>query len=121
MALENVRTGKAHDPIADTGPYFVGVQRPVTESTDTRRAQLTRFKDWEVQAKQAWAETRAEMAMDEDYKDGDQWTAEEVAILMERGQAPLVYNLCKQSIKWLTGTERRTRVDFKVVPRKKCK
>ena len=118
--MENVRTAKAHDPIPDTGPYFVGKSRNEEQSgKPDRQKQLARFRDWEAQAKQAWAETRAEMAKDEDYKDGDQWTPEEIALLEERGQAPLVFNLCKQSIKWLTGTERRTRVDFKVVPRKK--
>lgn len=57
---------------------------------------------------------RFQMAMDEDYYDSEQWTAEEKAVLRSRGQAPVVYNETKSTIDWLIGTERRTRVDFTI-------
>ena len=64
-------------------------------------------------------ENRAEMATDEDYYDNIQWTQEEIAALKERGQAPTVYNVIAQSINWVIGSEKRARMDFKVLPRRK--
>ena len=40
-----------------------------------------------------------------------QWTQEDAQALIERGQAPLVFNEVKPTIDWIIGTERRTRVD----------
>jgi len=60
---------------------------------------------------------RQEMRRDEQFYDGTQWTEEDVAIMEERHQVPLVFNHIKPSIDWLLGTERKTRVDFKVLPR----
>lgn len=65
-------------------------------------------------------ENRAEMAMDEDYYDNIQWTLDEIETLRDRGQAPTVYNVISQSINWILGSEKRGRVDFKVLPRRKA-
>lgn len=65
------------------------------------------------------AENRAEMATDEDYYDNIQWSVEDAQALRDRGQEPLVYNVITQSINWVTGTEKRGRSDFKVLPRTK--
>lgn len=80
---------------------------------------LRRCEDWYCESADLLAETRAEMAKDHDYYDHLQWTDEERAVLISRGQAPLVYNKCSLAIDWLTGTERRTRIDFAVHPKKK--
>lgn len=65
------------------------------------------------------AENRRQMAQDEDYYDGDQWDEADAALLRDRGQKPLVYNVIAQSINWILGSERRARMDFKVLPRRK--
>lgn len=65
------------------------------------------------------AENRFQMAVDEDYFDNIQWDEEDARILRERGQAPLVYNVISTSVRWVIGTEKRTRMDFKVMPRRK--
>lgn len=65
------------------------------------------------------AENRADMAMDEDFYDNIQWTEEDAAVLRDRGQMPLVYNVISSSINWVTGTEKRGRTDYKVLPRRK--
>ena len=65
------------------------------------------------------ADNRAEMATDEDFYDHQQWTAEEAQQLMDRGQAPLVFNLIQTSTNWLLGSQRRATMDFKVLPRRK--
>lgn len=62
---------------------------------------------------------RAAMMEDERYYDGDQWDAADAAVLRGRGQQPLVYNVIAPAVNWLLGTERRTRTDHKVLPRRK--
>ena len=65
------------------------------------------------------AENRAQMATDEDFYDNIQWSEEDAQALRDRGQEPLVYNVITQAINWVTGTEKRGRSDFKVLPRTK--
>jgi hypothetical protein len=64
-------------------------------------------------------DNRVQMAIDEDFYDHIQWDEEDAAALRARGQAPLVYNVLAQSINWIIGSEKRGRVDFKVLPRRK--
>lgn len=63
------------------------------------------------------AEERYQMAIDEDYNDHQHWRPEDAQVLLDRGQAPLVYNQGRQTIEWISGTEKRMRMDFKVLPR----
>lgn len=65
------------------------------------------------------AENRSEMAADEDFYDGIQWTEEELAEFGRRGQFPLVFNLIQTSINWILGTQRRAPQDYKILPRRK--
>lgn len=62
---------------------------------------------------------RREMAQEEDFYDNIQWTEEDAQVLIDRGQKPIVYNVISASIDWVTGTERRARTDFKILPRRK--
>lgn len=68
---------------------------------------------------QVQAANRGEMARDEDFYDNDQWTDQERNILMRRGQQPLVFNVISTTINWMLGTQRRTRTDHKILPRRK--
>lgn len=63
------------------------------------------------------AEERMQMAIDEDYYDHLQWRPEDAEALMERGQAPVVFNESRQTIDWITGMEKRMRKDYKILPR----
>ncbi|MBH2008292.1 MAG: hypothetical protein I8H71_01195 [Xanthomonadaceae bacterium] len=63
------------------------------------------------------AEERLQMQIDEDYYDHLQWRPEDAQVLMERGQAPLVFNEARQTIDWIAGTEKRMRKDYKILPR----
>lgn len=65
------------------------------------------------------ADERFQMAKDADYEDGLQWEPEDAEELMARGQAPNVYNRVKPIVEWVLGTEKRTRVDWKVLPRER--
>lgn len=64
-------------------------------------------------------ENRFDQAKDEDVYDNIQWDETDAQVLRDRGQMPLVYNVTSASIDWITGTERRSRADFKVLPRRK--
>lgn len=72
---------------------------------------------WWENEKRLQAVNRYQMALDEDYYDSIQWNDEDAQKVIERGQAPLVYNLIKPAVNWILGTERRTRVDYRVRPR----
>lgn len=98
------------------------VQQDTTPSylmrSDENRSLLGKLENWWCEARDAHAENRREQMIDADYVDMIQWRADEAAVLEERGQAPLSTPLLKQVMKWLTGTERRTRIDWDVLPRK---
>lgn len=88
------------------------------ESPDVQK-RFDKVKQWRQQAKTAQAENRREMAIDQDYVDHLQWSEEDAAELEARGQLPLVYNLIALNCRWITGTEKRTRIDYRVLPRTK--
>lgn len=62
-------------------------------------------------------EERFQMSVDEDHNDHLQWTPEDAQAMIQRGQAPLVFNEGRLTIEWLCGTEKRTRIDYKILPR----
>lgn len=80
---------------------------------------LGRLREWFEQESRRQAHNRFQMAMDEDYYDSLQWSEEDAAVLLDRGQSPIVYNEIKPAIDWMIGTERRTRIDYKILPRQK--
>lgn len=64
-------------------------------------------------------ENRMDMATDEDFYDSIQWDAADAAEVKKRGQVPIVYNVIANSVNWVIGSEKRGRIDFKVLPRRK--
>jgi hypothetical protein len=73
-------------------------------------------KGWFIAEAHRQAANRARMARCEAFYDGEQWRYDEAEEVRDRGQNPVVYNEVKPTIDWLIGTERRTRVDFTVIP-----
>jgi len=86
------------------------------DSEDSRRLH-SRLLSWYYYERDRQASNRLEMAMDHDFYDGLQWDPEDAAILASRKQMALVYNEVAPMCDWLIGTERRNRVDWKVLPR----
>lgn len=78
---------------------------------------LRQCEEWFDEAKDAQAQSRFERMRDHDYYDGYQYDEATLYTLLEREQAPLVFNLVKTVCDWVTGTERRTRIDWNVLPR----
>lgn len=62
-------------------------------------------------------EERIQMAIDNDYYDHLQWREEDAQVLMDRGQAPLVFNESRQTIDWVCGVQKRMRMDEQILPR----
>lgn len=86
------------------------------DSEESRR-RLNKVIDWWCQARDAQALNRIEQALDHDYYDGLQWSDEDRLVLQQRGQAALVFNKIMPTINWVCGTEKKTRIDYRVVPR----
>jgi hypothetical protein len=84
---------------------------------DAKQKRFLKRKSWFIVELERQAANRYQMALDEDYYDGLQWTPQEAAAVQARGQNPVVYNEVKPTVDWMIGTERRTRVDFLVTNR----
>jgi hypothetical protein len=122
MAIEKSRSSSAYDDPTRFGGTADDVpqDKPKHKYDKPQFKKLwTKLKDWYEQENDRQATNRYQMALDEDYYDAMQWTEEDAAELLNRGQAPLVFNEVKPTLDWMIGTERRTRIDYKVMPRNK--
>lgn len=77
----------------------------------------TKLLSWFFMEREKQSVNRMEMAMDADFYDNLQWDPQDSQDLRDRGQMPLVYNEVAPMVDWIIGTERRTRVDWAVLPR----
>lgn len=84
------------------------------------KARLQQLKEWRDTEIARQRQNRVEMAIDADYYDGRQLSQDTLRLLEQRRQLAVIYNEVKQTIDWLSGTERRTRFDFSVLPRVKA-
>lgn len=103
--LEASEVAETEGGVADTGEH---------SQAASRHQRLMQLMDYESRRQ---AGERQQMSIDEDYQDHLQWRAEDAQVLLDRGQAPLVYNQGRQSLEWIAGTEKRMRKDYKVLPR----
>lgn len=87
-----------------------------TPDVQALHARLMAFYMQEIEKQSG---NRYAQALDADFYDHEQWTAEEIAELEDRGQLPIVYNVIATTVNWILGSERRMRSDFRVLPRKK--
>lgn len=118
MAEFGVSTQSAHDPYL--GPAEAEGPTPAHPLDGPEaKARHSKLLEWLHEAREAQALNRLQMAVDEDFYDGDQLSPEESQELRDRGQPAIIYNLVKQYVDWIIGTERRSRVDFQVFPRGK--
>lgn len=90
---------------------------PNNLDSEAGRAELRRLLQWYYYEKERQCENRMEMMTDADFYDNLQWDPEDVALLRQRGQMALVYNEVAPMVDWIIGTERRSRVDWSVLPR----
>ncbi len=78
---------------------------------------LSKIKDWWYETRIAHSENRQEMAIDDDYVNGLQWFEEDAEELRNRHQQPLVFNEIKPAVEWVIGTQKRTKIDWKIAAR----
>ena len=100
-----------------TTPNVPAVVAEHPMDSDEMREEHKRLLNWFYLEREKQSANRLEMAMDADFYDGIQWAPDDAAIVRDRGQMPLVYNEVAPMVDWLIGTERRTRADWKVLPR----
>ena len=124
--MQNIRVEKEHLPGGpDKAPVAArpGPKNPNRAYLESPKAdeRLKRVLNWYHQERIVQAENRALMAKDQDYYDGGGLqTPDEVrAVLENRGQPANEFNVIAPVIRWITGTEKRTRVDYRVIPRGK--
>jgi hypothetical protein len=95
-------------------------EKPAHRLDSTKMLSLHRkMQEWFMQEQIRQAHNRYQMALDQDYYDALQWTEDDAQVLLDRGQSPAVFNEIKPTVDWVIGTERRTRIDYKVMPRNK--
>lgn len=80
---------------------------------------LRRLMNWWYRERTLQAENRTEQMTDHKFYDGEQWTDEDEQTLINRGQKALVFNQIKPTLDWVLGTEKRTRIDYKILPRRR--
>ncbi len=80
---------------------------------------LRRLYNWWYRERQLQAENRTDQMTDHKFYDGEQWEQKDIDLLDNRGQKALVFNQIKPTIDWVLGTEKRTRIDYKILPRRK--
>ncbi len=81
------------------------------------KERFNRRRSWFIMELTRQTANRFQMSLDEDYYDGEQWTAQEAAAVQARGQHPAVFNELKPMVDFMLGTERRMRVDHQVINR----
>lgn len=119
MALDNVRAirkAPGDSLFADDSEDRPAKPDHELDSADNR-AEWRKLMAWLEEERELQSENRMEMAIDADMYDNFQWRPEDAAELEERNQMPLVFNEVAPMVDWMIGTERRTRVDAKVLPR----
>lgn len=78
-----------------------------------------RLVSWYQHELQLQAENRLQMQIDEDVYDNEQWDQTDAEELRRRGQVPIVYNVVAPTIDSIVNTEKRTRTQYKILPRRK--
>jgi hypothetical protein len=98
---------------------FVSSNNTNLLETEPYQMRLRRLMDWRRQARIAQAPNRAEMAIDEDFYDGIQLDDKDIKVMQDRNQPPIIFNVIANTVNWILGTERRARIDSRVLPRAK--
>lgn len=119
--IENVRAKPAKHTVEfelDEDNQRTPEPKKPSDLDDEKNRRIHRqLLDWYYQERERQAVNRYQMAIDADFYDGDQWSQEDAEEVTGRGQSPLVFNEVAPMVDWMIGTERRTRVDWRILPR----
>ncbi|MBD9539939.1 hypothetical protein IB276_10800 [Ensifer sp. ENS04] len=114
----SVRKKRYQSPIPDTPAPPRAVRGNALDSNKNTRL-FHRLLGFYLRELDRQFDNRREKAIDEDFYDNIQWTEEDAQTLKDRGQVPLVFNVTATTVDWVIGTEKRSRTDFKILPRRK--
>lgn len=114
----SVRVEKYNSPIPKTPEPVEPVAESELDSQKMASLHLQLCEYYRAELEKS-ADNRKDQAEDEDFYDNIQWDDADAAVLRNRNQVPLVYNVISSSIDWVTGTEKRARTDYKILPRRK--
>ena len=82
------------------------------------RKRFAKVSSWFTQERVRQADFRRESMLDHEFYDGPgQWTQEEKNVLAQRSQVPITFNQVKPTVDWVLGTEKKIRVDYRILPR----
>lgn len=115
----SVRRKEALNPISDDNPKPQKAMKKHRLDDEKTIAIWERLKSLWVNELDRQTESRLDQARDADFYDSIQWDEEELEILRKRNQPPLVFNVIATTIDWVIGTEKRSRTDYKILPRRK--
>lgn len=119
MAIDIGFSAKRKNPVsldmmpATKRPRPSRTKKALQEEQET----LSTLESWYADQIEAHAENRREQLLDCNYYDHEQLDERTRRTLEARNQAPLQFDLTHAVVDWIAGTERRTRVDWKVLPR----
>lgn len=115
------RTNHKATPIDRLPPATVAVTVMTPDTLDSRpMVELQkRLMSYYIRELRRQEDNRREQELDEEFFDNVQWDEADAAVLRERGQVPIVYNVIAPTLNWIIGTEKRSRTDFKILPRRK--
>ncbi len=108
------RKNRDENGLEDAGPEATNKL-----DSDEYQERLKQLLRWRRQARIAHAPNREQMAIDEDYYDGIQLSAEDLSILSDRNQPANSFNITKNTLNYLLGIEKASRIDYTIRPRKK--
>jgi hypothetical protein len=111
-----------HDVNVDEELAELGLEGPPSDihflDKEEVRKRFEKVSSWFAQERARQIEFRIESMADHEFYDGPgQWTEEEKLILAERSQLPITFNQIKPTVDWVLGTEKKVRVDYRVLPR----
>lgn len=123
--ISNIRVTEEHDPaIFDPIKHVteLGLDAPPKDmhplDKQAVRNRFDKVRRWFSQERARQLEFRREAMVDHEFYDGfGQWTEEERRALAERSQLPITFNQVKPTVDWVLGTEKKIRVDYRILPR----
>lgn len=119
MGIENVTAREKPDPFGLPRGYEPDDERDDRHPLDAPEFQEVHrdLMNWYTSERTKQSVNRYQQAIDQDFYDGLQWDPDDVETLKDRGQWPLVFNLIKPVVDWIGGTQKRTVLDWKILPR----
>lgn len=118
FAIEHRQRERMTEPLGTDTP-FVDEKLASTDPKEEEKRRHAVLMECLADEGERQAEERMQAAIDEDFYDLLQWRRDDAQVLIERGQAPLVYPESRNTIDWVAGVQKRMRKDYKILGRER--